>query len=1183
MKKLLTQLIAFFLVFTISFQEVSAKVKWEPLKTPQGITRIIGGNSLNDFWVLDNNNLIYHFNMGRWDRFPHEKTFPRANYRFYNPILVGKNHVFVLMTTYNWRTHIAEINNGKVIRYNIVTKKPLYRITRVSNTFYATGDFGLILKLENGQWKEVSSPVHTHIFAETAGKKGTFWMGTQSEGVFAYNGKTFRHFPLPKKEAKSAVTKMLMLHDTLFINTEINKSYKLCGTKFYPIPESQTPFHKKTELLKNGYYKIVSQDNKVFFIPYFFRIQSFKPLHDGHALLLSSNHQLFYNRKISENFFLNFAALYGLKGPEYSFIPFNIFPGKAEKTRYQKMRPAILLADFNQDLYEDILLFNVSDERHPFLYLNDHNHYFNNFSGPQGLDQFTFNGMLSYAFDLNGDDIPEIIFTDFRDNHSYLNILEKTTGKYRLSQTLPLPEKYSTSPLQYLSFTDIDKDGNLDMALTFGYSVSGKGTILFLKNNGYGYFEQPDTTWEKQFSGWNVQTIFADFDNDGRQDMFVSRNWGSNVIFFHKATGWKIKKLNKTPYSKLQQRKGMTLAFDYDNDADLDIITLAENPFIRLLENDGKGNFRDITEKSGLNKLNTGIKSGHITAADFNNNGFTDLFIVARNGRQWENYLFLNDSSKQFLDRSKEMNISNSMVEFAAAGDIDNDGDIDLYAFKQGNNILWLNNLNSNNFLQFRLTGIKSNSEAIGTKIWLYEAGHIGNNNYLSGYRQTGSKLTGWGYQNESIVHFGVNNNKKYDVRIVFPAGKTKILRNLLPGRTIHVTEISAPVSWFYLADNKARILIRDKEFLSYLTVILLGLFFLMFTIQYGTKKFRWDVRLATIIMLLNLIIFAILLFVLYRNGTDLKYYLPLAVIFSGSFGPLGFFLWIKRFSGLKSEKENDYALFQSLQNFAHGAWAASNLNSLQLFFENMSVEDLRDNNFLQPFEKRKETFFNLTLPVINEIISLSDKSSKNRELLPEIIKNKNGLVRFLSSDISHIGPLDKTYLTTAIMKLREALSLLKNVIFAGHSCYPSLILNNLREELEKLAKSHNINLKIIHLLSDKEVALMDVTALANILDNCIRNAIKAMENNPEKRMIIKFIKSDPRIFIEITDNGKGIPETLQEKIFENGFSTSGSTGYGLFYAKETLKKYGGRIYVKNSIPRQRTTFVIELQKGSKK
>ncbi len=1183
MKKLWLRLFAFFLVFAISLQEISAKVKWEPLKTPQGITRIIGGKSLNDFWVLDNNNLLYHFHLGQWEQFPREKIFPGVNARSYNPILVGENHVFVLMTTYNWKTHIAEIKSDKIIRYKMVTENPLYRITRVGNTFYATGDFGLILKLESGQWKKIRSPIHSHIFAETATKNGILWIGTKSEGVYAYNGKVFRHNPPPKTVVRSGVADMLTLRDTLFIRTGKNKVYKLCDSTLQPVKKEHSPFCSKTEVLDNGYYQIVTQNRQVFLIPYFYQIQSFKTLSDGHALMLTRSRQLYYNRKAAGNFFLDFAALYGLEGPEYAYSPFNKLPGKVINNRYKMMLPGIIMADFNHDFYQDILLFNVFDKRKPFLYLNDHNRYFNNFSGPQQLDRFTFNGMLSYAFDLNGDDKPEIISTDFRDNHPYLNILEKTAGKYRLSQTLRLPEKYSINPLNNLSFTDIDEDGDLDIALVFGHSTTGKGTILFLKNNGYGYFESPDTTWEKQFSGWNVQAIFADFNNDGRQDMFVSRNWGSNVIFFREAAGWKMKKLNKTPYSKLQQRKGMSLAFDYDNDGDLDMVTLAENPFIRLLRNDGKGNFQDITESSGLNKLNQGRKGGQITAADFDNNGFTDLFISFQQGKTRKNFLFLNDSAKRFVDRSKEMNVTAGRLEFAAAGDIDNDGDVDLYGFKRGNNVLWLNNLDCNNYLEFRLTGIKSNSTALGTKIRLYESGHPGDRKFLTGYRQTGSHLTGRQYQNDCKVHFGVNSRKKYDAEIRFPSGKTVTLKNLLPGQTLAVAELTAPVSWLYTTDNKIHLLLRNREFIRYFITIVLGLLVLFSSIHYGTKYFHWDVRLTTVIISVNLVVFSILIISLYPNPGPLRYYLPLSVILLGSAGPPGFFLWMKRFSGWKSEKENDYALFRALQSFAHGAWATSNLNSLQLFFENVSPEDLRDKTFLQSFEKRKETFLNLTLPEIDEILSLTEKSNKNRELLPAIVQNKEKMVQILSSGLSGISPMDIAHFTTAVKKLRDALSLLKHEIFAGHSCYPSRILGNLREDLEKLANNHNIELNIIQLLSEEEAALMDATALANILDNCIRNALKAMENTPARKLIIKLINADPRIIIEITDNGKGIPRAEQEKIFENGYSTGNSTGYGLFYAKETLKKYGGRIYVKNSTPRQRTTFVIELQKGSKK
>ncbi len=1171
-------------LFIVFSNSVTARVKWESLKTPTQAKFIIGGASLTNFWILDEENRILHNVRDKWTVYPFNKLFSVAHFRSYFPMLVEENRLFIFLTDTDWKTHIAEIRDGEIIRYAFVANAPLYRITKVSNTLYATGNFGIILKLQDGHWMQLSSPIHSHIHSAAADKRGILWLGTNNEGVWSWNGKEFRHFNNPVKITKVPVNGMKIIRDTLYINTSKDVSYKLYNGIFHPVPPQRTPFISTVKLMHNGYYKIVSNNGKVRYIPYLYKIKSFKELSDGHALLLTQSHQLFFDHHVTGNFFLDFASRLGLEGPKYAYIPMNTEPEVAKNSLYLKLRPGIIFSDFNNDFYQDILLFNVSDERHPFLYLNNQSHYFNNFAGPLGLNKFTFNGFFSYAFDLNGDNIPEIISPDFRNRNYYLNILEKSAGKYQLSASIPMPKEYAVNPLQYLSFTDIDRDGDLDIALVFGYSEAGKGSIIFLKNNGYGNFSAPDTTLADVFRGWNVQTIFADFNNDGLDDVAVCRNWGSNIIYFqNKNLGWVARRLPSPKNFRSQQRKSGIVAFDYDNDGDLDIVMLAEQPFIRILENDGKGNFTDITQKSGLNILNTGKKSGQITAGDFDNNGFIDLFIAVYAENKWKNFVFLNDSSRRFVDRSENLGVSNGKVEFVATGDINNDGDLDLYGFRHGSNILWLNNLDRNNYLRFRLAGIKSNSAAIGAKIWLYEAGHLGNSSYLSGYRQTGSKLTGLNYQNEGIVHFGVNSKKRYDVKITFPAGKTRILTNLQPGKTIRVAEIPAPVSWFYTLDNKAQILLRNKEFLSYLIVILLGLLILMFTIYYGAKKFHWDVRLTTIIVSLNLIVFGILLIALYSATTHLKYYLALAVILLGSFGPLGFFLWIKRFTNLKSQKEKDYALFQALQNFSHGAWASSNLNSLQLFFENLSAADLHDTDYIAPFEKRKETFFNLTLPVIEEIISLTKNIEANKDITPEIEKYKNLMVEFLSSDFSQINASGKEKLSTAIMKLRESLSGLKKIVFAKHSCYPSQILGNLREELENIASANQINLKIISFLTADDAVLMDASALADILDNCIQNSRKAMAENPEKKMTIKFIKADPRIFIEITDNGKGIPEAEQEKIFENGYSSTQSTGYGLFYAKETLKKYGGRIYVKNSVPHQRTTFVIELQKGSKK
>ncbi len=1167
-------------LFLIFSPGSKAKTKWEKLPSPENIKLIVGGKSLHDFWLTNNENNLLHFTENKWTIYPFHQLYSAGPIRSFVPILTGNDRLFVLITKKSWKTHIVEIKNGEIIHYHYVSESPLYSIVNVSGKLYATGNFGIILQLIHGHWEKINSPIHTHISAVIADNNGILWIGTSGEGVFAYNGKTFTRFKLPGIAEKTTVAEMQFIHDTLYINTSKGKIFKKTSYRLYPVSSGKIAFRGSTQFLATGYYRIVSAPNKIRYIPYLFKIKSFKELNDGHALVITQDEKLFYDRAVKNNFFLNFAPILGVKGPEYTYSSNSIL-GNSISSLYRKLRPGILIADFNRDNYQDILLFNISNQRHPFLYLNNKEHYFNNFANLLELNKFTFNGFFSFAFDLNGDNIPEIISSDFRNNHYYVNILEKTTGKYQLLNSLPMPQKYSVKPLQYMSFTDIDNDGDLDMALVFGYSSSGSGNILFLKNNGYGKFSQPDTTLSTTFKGWNVQTLFADFNNDGLNDIFVTRNWSQNVLYLRtKSNTWK-RKMVKTPQNFVsQQRKGNSMAFDFDNDGDLDIVTLAEQPFIRLLQNDGKGNFTDITQSSGLQILNHGNVSGSFNAGDFDNNGFIDLFVTVHSGKKWKNTIFMNDSGK-FVNRSKEMGIAGGNLEFAAIGDLDNDGDLDIYGFRKGNDILWLNNLDRANYLQFQLRGIKSNSTALGARIWLYEAGHLNERNYLTGYRQTGSMMTGLNFQNENRVHFGVNSHKKYDVRIVFPSGETKIMRNLSPGKTIQIAEISPPLSWIYQVDNMAHILLRNKTFLSYLAVVVLGILFLMLTILYGTKTFRWDVRLTTIIVSLNLIIFGILLVSLYTSTSLLKYYLPLSVIFTGSLGPVGFFLWIKTFTNLKSQKEKSYELFQSLQNFSHGAWASSNLNSLQLFFENLSLEDLSDPVYRTPFEKRKQIFMDLTLPVLNQIISLSKELVSNNDITLDMERYNNFLITALTSDYTQIDFAQKEKMATAIMKLRELLSKLKNKIFSEHSCHPAKIINDIKIELNPLMAKEKVNLKRFQRLPENYPALMDAIILADILDNCIQNAVKAMADTEDKQLTIKLLKGDPHIFIEITDNGAGIPDDKHEEIFKNGYTTTGSTGYGLFYARETLSKYGGRIFVKNSIPYQRTTFVIELQKGS--
>jgi len=83
---------------------------------------------------------------------------------------------------------------------------------------------------------------------------------------------------------------------------------------------------------------------------------------------------------------------------------------------------------------------------------------------------------------------------------------------------------------------------------------------------------------------------------------------------------------------------------------------------------------------------------------------------------------------------------------------------------------------------------------------------------------------------------------------------------------------------------------------------------------------------------------------------------------------------------------------------------------------------------------------------------------------------------------------------------------------------------------------------------------------LRGIFVNLILNSLHAMEEKLDKEITIKAEqdKQDPKMIkIEFSDNGSGIPESLQEKIFQHGFTTKGErgSGIGLFYCKDNIER----------------------------
>ena len=103
--------------------------------------------------------------------------------------------------------------------------------------------------------------------------------------------------------------------------------------------------------------------------------------------------------------------------------------------------------------------------------------------------------------------------------------------------------------------------------------------------------------------------------------------------------------------------------------------------------------------------------------------------------------------------------------------------------------------------------------------------------------------------------------------------------------------------------------------------------------------------------------------------------------------------------------------------------------------------------------------------------------------------------------------------------------------------------------------------------------------SLGDILDNLIQNSVRFLKLKTGKFIAIEIAKESPKIIIKFSNNGEPIPKEKWETIFQQGYSEYGSTGQGLYFAREKLKKYGGAIFVLASTEEE-TTFKIELNEG---
>jgi enediyne biosynthesis protein E4 len=213
------------------------------------------------------------------------------------------------------------------------------------------------------------------------------------------------------------------------------------------------------------------------------------------------------------------------------------------------------------------------------------------------------------------------------------------------------------------AFFDYDGDGWQDVFLVNGTTLEGfpKGqepTNHLYRNRGDGTFE--DTTRKAGLAqgGWGQGVCAGDYDNDGREDLFVSY-FGQNRLYRNRGDGAFDDVTQKAGLSSARTRWGTGCAFlDYDRDSRLDLIVanyidldLAKAPTpdsglcrykgIKvacgppglpggknvLYHNRGDGTFEDVSEKSGITKA-SGTYGLGVSTLDFDGDGWTDVYVA---------------------------------------------------------------------------------------------------------------------------------------------------------------------------------------------------------------------------------------------------------------------------------------------------------------------------------------------------------------------------------------------------------------------------------------------------------------------------------------------------------------------------------------------------------------------------